>query len=201
MTVSNFQVKELYALVNVRPLQKFRAWAAGGELFGSRGCGHGTSTNYESWPQRLIVTHETIVGVIDATLYEIWGKRVCAERPGIALDSPSGINRNPQAHLPFSENIQVHLEPLLSAKLGVVPPVRRFRRLNMGSTADKITGLSNEAVGKVKQEAGKVVGSDSLKVEGAVQEAKGAAQKAIGDAKAANQEAAKKVADFVNKKL
>jgi len=71
----------------------------------------------------------------------------------------------------------------------------------MGSTADKITGLTNEAVGKAKQEAGKVVGSDSLKVEGAIQEAKGAAQKAIGDAKVANQDAAKKVAEFVNKKL
>ena len=29
----------------------------------------------------------------------------------------------------------------------------------MGSTADKITGLTNEAVGKVKQGAGKAVGS------------------------------------------
>jgi uncharacterized protein YjbJ (UPF0337 family) len=71
----------------------------------------------------------------------------------------------------------------------------------MGSTTDKITGLSNEAVGKVKQEAGKAMGSDTLQVKGAIQEAKGAAQKAIGDAKAANQDAAKKVADFVNKKL
>ena len=71
----------------------------------------------------------------------------------------------------------------------------------MGSTTDKITGLSNEAVGKVKQEAGKAIGSDTLQVEGVIQEAKGAAQKAIGDAKAANQDAAKKVADFVNKNL
>ena len=36
----------------------------------------------------------------------------------------------------------------------------------MGSTTDKITGVTNEAVGKAKQGAGKVVGSDKLQVEG-----------------------------------
>jgi uncharacterized protein YjbJ (UPF0337 family) len=71
----------------------------------------------------------------------------------------------------------------------------------MGSTADKITGLTNEAVGKAKQGAGGVVGSDKLQVEGAAQEAKGDAQKAVGDAKAATKDAANKAADFVNKKL
>ena len=71
----------------------------------------------------------------------------------------------------------------------------------MGSTADKITGVTNEAAGKVKQGVGNVVGSDKLKVEGAAQEAKGDAQKAMGDAKAAAKDAANKAADFVNKKL
>jgi uncharacterized protein YjbJ (UPF0337 family) len=47
----------------------------------------------------------------------------------------------------------------------------------MGSTADKITGPTNEAVGKAKQGAGRVVGSDKLQVEGAAQEAKGDAQR------------------------
>jgi uncharacterized protein YjbJ (UPF0337 family) len=75
------------------------------------------------------------------------------------------------------------------------------RRNRMGSTTDKITGLANEAAGKVKQGVGNVVGSDKLKVEGAAQEAKGDAQKAVGDAKAATKDAANKAADFVNKKL
>ncbi len=69
----------------------------------------------------------------------------------------------------------------------------------MGSTADKIAGLTNEAVGKVKQGAGQAVGSDKLQVEGAAQEAKGAAQKAIGEAKAATKDAANKAADFLNR--
>jgi uncharacterized protein YjbJ (UPF0337 family) len=37
----------------------------------------------------------------------------------------------------------------------------------MGSTADKASGLANEAVGKAKQGIGNVVGSDKLKAEGA----------------------------------
>jgi len=71
----------------------------------------------------------------------------------------------------------------------------------MGSTTDKIKGLANEAAGKVKQGLGKVIGSDKLKVEGAVQEAEGDAQKAVGAAKAATKDAANKAADYVNKKL
>lgn len=71
----------------------------------------------------------------------------------------------------------------------------------MGSTADKITGLSNEAVGKLKQGTGKAVGSDKLQVEGVAQEAKGVAQKAVGDAKAATKDAANKAAALVNRKL
>jgi uncharacterized protein YjbJ (UPF0337 family) len=49
----------------------------------------------------------------------------------------------------------------------------------MGSTADKASGLANEAIGKVKQGIGSVVGSEKLKEEGAAQELKGAAQKAV----------------------
>ena len=71
----------------------------------------------------------------------------------------------------------------------------------MGSTADKISGLTNEAVGKAKRGAGEVVGSDKLRVEGAAQAAKGEAQKALGDAKAATKDAANKAADLINKKL
>jgi uncharacterized protein YjbJ (UPF0337 family) len=66
----------------------------------------------------------------------------------------------------------------------------------MGSTADKITGVTNKAVGKAKRGAGRVLGSDKLQVKGAAQEAKGNAQKAVGRAKAA----ANKTAAFVNKK-
>jgi uncharacterized protein YjbJ (UPF0337 family) len=71
----------------------------------------------------------------------------------------------------------------------------------MGSTADKASGLANEAVGRAKQGVGNVVGSDKLKTEGAAQELKGDAQKAAGDAKAAVKDAANKTADALNKKL
>ena len=71
----------------------------------------------------------------------------------------------------------------------------------MGSTADKITGLTDEAVGKFKQGTGKAVGSDKLQIEGAAQEVKGTTQKAVGDAKAATKDAANKAAAFVNKKF
>ena len=50
----------------------------------------------------------------------------------------------------------------------------------MGSTADKASGLANEAIGKAKQGVGSVVGSEKLKAEGAAQELKGDAQKAGG---------------------
>ncbi len=71
----------------------------------------------------------------------------------------------------------------------------------MGSTADKITGLTNEAVGKLKQGTGKAVGSDKLRVEGGAQEAKGVTQKAVGDAKAATKGAVNKAAAVVNRKF
>ncbi len=46
----------------------------------------------------------------------------------------------------------------------------------MSSTTDKIKGLANEAVGNVKQAAGKATGNDKLVAEGKAQELKGEAQ-------------------------
>ena len=71
----------------------------------------------------------------------------------------------------------------------------------MGSTADKIAGVTNDAIGNVKQGIGKAIGSDKLVVEGAAQEAKGEAQKAMGDAKEAVKDGANKVADKINRSL
>ena len=53
----------------------------------------------------------------------------------------------------------------------------------MSSTTDKLKGLANEAVGNVKQAAGRVTGNDRLVAEGQAQELKGEAQKAVGDVK------------------
>lgn len=53
----------------------------------------------------------------------------------------------------------------------------------MSSTTDKIKGAANETIGKVKQGVGSAVGSDKLRVEGAMQEAKGDLQQAAGKAK------------------
>ena len=63
----------------------------------------------------------------------------------------------------------------------------------MGSTADKIKGTTNEAIGKAKQDIGKAVDSDKLKGEGAVQEAKGHIQQGIGKAKDAVKNAVDKI--------
>jgi len=71
----------------------------------------------------------------------------------------------------------------------------------MGSTADKIKGTANDAMGNIKQGVGKAVGSDKLQAEGLAQETKGDAQKALGNAKAAVKDGANKVADALNKKL
>ena len=48
----------------------------------------------------------------------------------------------------------------------------------MGSTADKIKGATNEAIGKAKQGIGEATGSDRLQGEGVIQEVKGKGQKA-----------------------
>ena len=53
----------------------------------------------------------------------------------------------------------------------------------MSSTTDKIKGLANEAVGNVKQAAGKATGNDKLVAEGKAQELKGEAQQTVGKAK------------------
>lgn len=71
----------------------------------------------------------------------------------------------------------------------------------MGSTADKIKGNANDAVGHVKEGLGKAVGSEKLQAEGLAQQAKGHGQKAVGEAKDAAKDAANKVADLANKNL
>jgi uncharacterized protein YjbJ (UPF0337 family) len=71
----------------------------------------------------------------------------------------------------------------------------------MGSTADKVKGAANEALGKAKQGVGEAVGSDKLQGEGAGQEIKGKGQKAMGDVKQAVKDAVNKTADAANRKL
>ena len=71
----------------------------------------------------------------------------------------------------------------------------------MGSTADKIKGTANEAIGKAKQGIGEATGSDRLQGEGVIQEVKGKGQKAMGDAKEATKEAVNKAAAAANKNL
>lgn len=53
----------------------------------------------------------------------------------------------------------------------------------MGSTADKIKGLANEAAGNVKQAVGKALDKPGLQAEGVTQERKGEAQQALGKGK------------------
>lgn len=67
----------------------------------------------------------------------------------------------------------------------------------MSSTDDKVTGVGNDAVGKVKQAAGDLTGNENLKAEGEVQEVKGDAQKALGNAKDAVGNAMHNVANAV----
>jgi uncharacterized protein YjbJ (UPF0337 family) len=71
----------------------------------------------------------------------------------------------------------------------------------MGSTADKIKGATNEAVGKARQGIGEAVGSDRMQGEGAVQEVKGKGQQVLGDAKEATKDAVNKAAVAANKNL
>jgi uncharacterized protein YjbJ (UPF0337 family) len=42
----------------------------------------------------------------------------------------------------------------------------------MGSTTDKVSGVVNQAAGKVKKAAGKATGSEKLQAEGLAQRAK-----------------------------
>ncbi|PZU47763.1 MAG: CsbD family protein [Sphingomonas sp.] len=55
----------------------------------------------------------------------------------------------------------------------------------MGELKDKAKGLTNEAVGNVKQGIGKVTGNDKLRAEGVAQERKGEAQQVAGKIKGA----------------
>lgn len=61
----------------------------------------------------------------------------------------------------------------------------------MSSTTDKIKGLANEAVGNVKQAAGKAMDRPDIEAEGVLQERKGEAQQAVGKGK----DAVKKLID------
>jgi uncharacterized protein YjbJ (UPF0337 family) len=71
----------------------------------------------------------------------------------------------------------------------------------MGSTTDKVKGVANEAIGKVKQGVGEAVGSDRLQGEGEAQEVKGKGQKAVGGAKQATKDAVDKAASATKKHL
>ena len=71
----------------------------------------------------------------------------------------------------------------------------------MGSTADKVKGAANEAIGKAKQGIGEATGSEQLQGEGVIQEVKGKGQKAMGDAKEATKEAVDKAAAAANRNL
>ncbi len=46
----------------------------------------------------------------------------------------------------------------------------------MSSTTDKIKGAANDAMGKVKETAGRVMNDDKTQAEGLAQQAKGKAQ-------------------------
>ena len=59
------------------------------------------------------------------------------------------------------------------------------RRLNMGSTSDRVKGAANSAVGKAKEAVGKETGDATLAAKGAAQDTKGKAQTVVGKAKAA----------------
>ena len=71
----------------------------------------------------------------------------------------------------------------------------------MGATADKIKGVTNEAIGKAKQGIGEATGSERLEGEGVIQELKGKGQKAVGDAKEATKDAVNQAAAAANKDL
>ena len=71
----------------------------------------------------------------------------------------------------------------------------------MGSTTDKIKGVTNEAIGKAKQGLGEATGNERLEGEGVIQEVKGKGQKAMGDAKEATKDAVNKAAAAANKNL
>jgi uncharacterized protein YjbJ (UPF0337 family) len=71
----------------------------------------------------------------------------------------------------------------------------------VGSTADKASGIANQAIGKTKQMVGRMVGSEKLRAKGIAQEIKGDTQRFSGRTKAAVKDVANKAADAANKNL
>jgi uncharacterized protein YjbJ (UPF0337 family) len=61
---------------------------------------------------------------------------------------------------------------------------------------DQVKGLTNEAVGEVKEQVGKATGDTGLRVRGHVKEFEGKAQKKLGDVK----EQAREDMDDIEKK-
>lgn len=59
----------------------------------------------------------------------------------------------------------------------------------------QVEGRVDEAKGKTKEVAGRVVGNESLEAEGLTDQAKGKAQAGYGDAKEGAKDAAKKAID------
>lgn len=57
----------------------------------------------------------------------------------------------------------------------------------MSGTQDKVKGLANEALGKIKQGVGKATDNGKLRAEGKAQELKGEAQQVVGKVKDALQ--------------
>jgi uncharacterized protein YjbJ (UPF0337 family) len=97
-------------------------------------------------------------------------------------------------------NANQHLRQLLTHWC-VAYDVQSRKECSMGSTADKIKGGTNEAVGKAKQGIGEATGSDRLQGEGVMQEVKGKGQKAVGEAKDAAKDAANRAAAAANNNL
>jgi uncharacterized protein YjbJ (UPF0337 family) len=94
----------------------------------------------------------------------------------------------------MTENTQprgTFLAPGCSLGIAAAAAHVRARKRPMGSTADKIKGMANEAAGNIKQAAGKALNKPGLEAEGFAQERKGEAQQAVGKAK----DAVKKVID------
>jgi uncharacterized protein YjbJ (UPF0337 family) len=67
----------------------------------------------------------------------------------------------------------------------------------MGSTADKIKGAVDTAVGKAKEKAGYVIGSDKLQAKGAAQAVKGKVETGVGKAKSGFKSGLKKGIDRI----
>ena len=60
---------------------------------------------------------------------------------------------------------------------------------------DQVKGRVEQTTGKVKEAAGKLVGNDRLRTEGAAEQVKGKVQAGYGDAKENVKDKAKKVID------